>query len=522
MRSFSLFVSLFLGSAISLFSQEADDVFHFSPHHVVQVDLPTYTKIGPLAAPHVDESTGHLSYSVPLYTVTCGSNGLPIALSYGTGGFKPTDYPGDVGLGWSISVGASISRVMNGYPDESTFGFWNEDPIPANLSNEYLYDLVNGQFDTKPDLFRYSLPTGESGTFLFDKNGVCYFFPIQDIRVEKIIDQGILTFTITNKLGQTFYFEDYEVTHPEDNCSTCPPPFNFLSDYISNWLLTKVEYPDIQDFITIEYVPNGEIYFGTGQASQTASVIINDAPTCCPNTQNITFNFSTNGSGSLQEKKRIYQIKTSFRQQEITFIGSISSIEPPGGSDDGWMFNTPSYAYKAMVLKIDQQQFQKVIFNTSYFPGFNWLRLDNIELYGSGTDYHSIIFEYFDGSMPHPDTKGVDHWGYFNGQMANQGLIPEEERHHLDDIQGVSLPDSYFGDRRPSSDTTYTNIGLLTDIQEPNGNTTEIYYEPNRYGYLGNEEVSEPIYETKSGSLQCRGFQIPGRCIGFSRLYGRK
>jgi hypothetical protein len=62
--------------------------------------------------------TGLPSITVPLYTVTSGSNSLPLALSYHASGFQPDTHPGWVGMGWSLQAGGVINRTVRDVPDD--------------------------------------------------------------------------------------------------------------------------------------------------------------------------------------------------------------------------------------------------------------------------------------------------------------------------------------------------------------------------------------------------------------------
>lgn len=66
----------------------------------------------------VQLSSGEANIAFPLYDSKSSSIELPITLSYNSGGIQTDQLPTMVGLGWSLNVGGSISRVINGNPDE--------------------------------------------------------------------------------------------------------------------------------------------------------------------------------------------------------------------------------------------------------------------------------------------------------------------------------------------------------------------------------------------------------------------
>src|ERR1700733_7238015 len=62
----------------------------------------------------VSAYTGIPSVSVPLYTVSYRDISVPITLSYHASGIKVAEEASQVGLGWVINAGGSISRNING------------------------------------------------------------------------------------------------------------------------------------------------------------------------------------------------------------------------------------------------------------------------------------------------------------------------------------------------------------------------------------------------------------------------
>ena len=59
------------------------------------------------------------SIDIPLYTLDYKDLHLPIHLSYYASGIQLNQYPTCVGLGWNLSAGGCITRVVNGIPDET-------------------------------------------------------------------------------------------------------------------------------------------------------------------------------------------------------------------------------------------------------------------------------------------------------------------------------------------------------------------------------------------------------------------
>src|ERR1700748_3322604 len=63
-------------------------------------------------------STGVPPINVPIYTIKYRDISIPISLNYNSNLLKPDEHPGWVGLGWNLTTGGSITRVVNDTPDE--------------------------------------------------------------------------------------------------------------------------------------------------------------------------------------------------------------------------------------------------------------------------------------------------------------------------------------------------------------------------------------------------------------------
>ncbi len=60
----------------------------------------------------VDYHTGTVNVQAPLYTVQANGISIPITLSYNTSGIKVNDTPTSTGLGWRLSAGGKITRIV--------------------------------------------------------------------------------------------------------------------------------------------------------------------------------------------------------------------------------------------------------------------------------------------------------------------------------------------------------------------------------------------------------------------------
>jgi hypothetical protein len=216
--------------------------------------------------------SGVPNISVPIGEVKGRLLSCPISLNYHAGGLKVQEEASWVGLGWSLSAGSTITRMVRGLPDECThFGYNNFEAILDSISNvdlfrdpyagvsnwedyyidgnRYLNHVNNQHQDSEPDLFSYSVE-GYSGKFCIFRNEV-YLFPKHPIKIEvgnfnalcsmtapggyEIFEDefslGSITITLPN--GNKYYFNDKEITTTQSSGGT--------QRYISSWLLSRIE-----------------------------------------------------------------------------------------------------------------------------------------------------------------------------------------------------------------------------------------------------------------------------------------
>lgn len=204
----------------------------------------------------VNMHTGSLNYGMDLLTLPSRQLSLPIRLQYNSNNVKVNTVASQVGLGWSLSAGGSIGRVMHGIPDEYD-GDWlspyesEEVWIPAkgylNLDGPYadkdyylaldpeanaelrrnIIDYSNKTgpirgtnltevWDTEPDEFYFNM-MGISGKFVFDKDGEPAIIPHQNLEIETFYGENlfgeglkhIIGFEITDENGVKYTFGKY-------------------------------------------------------------------------------------------------------------------------------------------------------------------------------------------------------------------------------------------------------------------------------------------------------------------------
>ncbi len=209
----------------------------------------------------VNHYTGTAVAQIPLTTVVSKDIKVPITFSYQASGNKVQDIAPWTGLGWNLSAGGKVTRLVRGKPDEQ--GYCN----PAGCGNigettswtiPVFDERYENGFDGDPDMFYFQLP-GDSGTFVCNYDGKAYSVPYQNIDIEW---KDKTYWIITDERGYKYYFgETYlsrESTHSERISIITEPLPSSTPQYVKTNIFDKV-LPSgwdqsIGDSESIEYV----------------------------------------------------------------------------------------------------------------------------------------------------------------------------------------------------------------------------------------------------------------------------
>ncbi|MFQ8806294.1 MAG: hypothetical protein ACLR8Y_15925 [Alistipes indistinctus] len=110
--------------------------------------------------------------------------GNSIQLDYHASGIKVQDFATWVGLGWRLSVPASITRTAKRGYDEGGFMAGDGDLVRNGEWNEALFDQKIDVCDGEADLFYFEIP-GKSGTMVWSpKKKQFYTVPYQNLKID--------------------------------------------------------------------------------------------------------------------------------------------------------------------------------------------------------------------------------------------------------------------------------------------------------------------------------------------------
>ncbi|MBN1181206.1 MAG: hypothetical protein JXB49_02895 [Bacteroidales bacterium] len=453
----------------------------------------------------VSTYTGIPRIEIPLYEFKGKYIDLPVVMRYHAGGVRVEEIASNVGLGWALSAGGSVSRTVRGLPDDmATSGYLYCGPIEAYPSIEYppesatskRYRYFTGREDAEQDI--YHVNCGNlSFNFTISKEGIIQKDPQSKIKVEKITGSlisesygNIAEWRITDENGIKYYFNIKEYSKSTTNNSFFQPISPAF--VVTSWYLQKIEAPFGFETIEFEYEPYDYTYLQP--LSETYS--------------KGTFSYIT--SELFLKAQRLKKITTSESNIYLTYDNNGFRCDLNGDR----VLNTISikncFESEVKTFTLTYQYLTNSGF-VNYTPcasGTNQLdkRLILSQIKESGKN--PFKFTYKDG-LPPRDSKSQDHWGFYNGQQ-NSSLLPKtyfnnpcysSEAYH---IVGSA-------NRRP--DPELVKCGTLTRIEYPTGGSTIFEYEINE----STNALLECTYENMTYSLD--GLAISNSQITINKIH---
>ncbi|REC49722.1 hypothetical protein DRF67_04470 [Chryseobacterium pennipullorum] len=474
-------------------------------------------------------------YSIP----TNGGKSIDIFVSYDSSGFLPHKKSDNAGMGWSMLAGGRITRVLNRFPDEykgSPTSTSTNNPFDSGAdlhgfltgvrlnpyTNTQVYNLNSGAgglngldwrlgstqngYEGTPDLFNFNAP-GLSGKFVIGNDGnVLVESEDPNIKVDlsgmvsyggkgfcKPPDQTIV---IIDGQGNKYTFggdfSKYEISY-----SLVDPGFskdNWFNGfpYISSFSLSKIELTtgqivnfgyvqdtlgsdfcslttDWSDFENNPKVLNFEGYFQDG-----ARV---DEWTNCPGGLMSCVNGNSSTSSSretfaLVKRSLLESIMYGTQQVKINYKDTGYPIKHYDGQANADYIN--EYVIDNIQLFDNNRLIKNNIFAYDDLGGNNKRPfLKSITNQQSNKVYR---FEYYNtANLPKYVTKGIDHWGYWNGNDNNINLAPY-------DTYNTATGDYTLDNTYRDTNIQKYNVGLLSKITYPTKGYSVFEYEPAYYG----------------------------------------
>ncbi|MBN1951789.1 MAG: hypothetical protein JW801_11350 [Bacteroidales bacterium] len=515
MKRYIIFIFL-LSSAI-LFAQE-DGVFQ--EPIMPSPNAAQFVKYGDIP---VSYTSGVPNISIPMYSATQRGIQFDMSLSYHAGGFKVSETSSWVGLGWNLNAGGSVTRVINGLPDEAAFGYFDEfdywddyiedsirycDGTIGNTICEYMVEASQGQRDLQADEYYYNFGNYSGKIFLLKLEpgyDTAILFPMNDIKVyhnefpaQFGSSPGGDFWLFVTPDGKRYVFSETETTYMS---STYAP--------ITTWHLTYIEDPVSSERVKFGYDPMGYSYEGVQSSYPTKSPLTTTGYSCSGDAgtgRNAFMAFEEMEPPLISEKVLRY-ISLPGSGDSILFNIEDDRDDLKAGDSTNRLSNITFYRRSST----GYGAYRSVDFyNDAYFVGSSSspqyseynkrMRLDSIvDSYVGATETKAYRFEYNSLGMPSYFSPDVDHWGFYNG-AGNSGLIPAVPLAFAD---GVSDPSGNSADREANE--TYSKACLLEKITYPTGGYTEFGYEGNEVYYPSLLEFSSENFTLYSEDDVCSG-----------------
>lgn len=491
----------------------------------IKSELPTVIPPSPTVAAlmkfeevPVNNYTGIPDISIPLFSSSTLSKeiNLDLILKYHSG-VGANDRASDVGLGWSLFAGGTVSRTVRGLPDEilvldgssqSSVGkvgiyhtsiqnhnnyyylhsdnysqFVYNEPFEAN---QYIWDVVErAKFDTEHDLWQFNF-MGHSGRFYIKKNlqtNELEVLPLDDYRLKINYNHSIVnnnsfiptSFEIYDDKGIKYIFDSIEETVNKTaitnrNLENESSSVSAERIYRSAFHLSKVYDANNNLIIDITYTTNSDFKEETLNSSITVNDYIYGSPY---NLEYLKTKNCFNEFKPLKSTVNNYALVTVKKIQQINVIGN-SKIQfqyNQGRLDTNILNANKSLYLQKITLKSWNNQLVK---DYGFEYDYSFV-IDNRMILKKVTelDYQLNKNNQFDLFYVQNDTQGQsagkDYWGYFN-------LVPSCKS---EDVAFSNEPTATFSD-----------TDLLQKIKYPTGGSVIFDYEANTYSFVGDTELN--------------------------------
>jgi hypothetical protein len=236
---------------------------------------PTTSSLANYVNAGASPATGVPSVNIPIYQLETFDKNFPVSvgLSYHPYNAKPDVPASEVGLGWSLFKGGTISRKAIEEVDETLN--WTDTT------------------EAYADVFYYSIP-GHSGKFSIYKDAVSNALVLNNITGEKLKFEYtrdltttklvIVSFKITDDKGYQYFFNDYNIGLTKKGVQNVNYKTAFLlskiTDAGNNELATysydkKIKYVGTSSIIKYQYSKSKEIVTAKGKITFTYDIDTN-------------------------------------------------------------------------------------------------------------------------------------------------------------------------------------------------------------------------------------------------------
>ncbi|WP_421977256.1 RHS repeat domain-containing protein [Roseivirga seohaensis] len=487
---------IFIAAICASFYGYAQDVPQLIPPSPDQAAI---NKFGDIP---VNYSSGLVNIDIPIYNISTKSGlTIPISLNYHAGGVRVDEIASNVGLGWALSLGNSISASVRGAPDFSASGLayvGGSSTLPARstfqpngTSGDYAHEIIASQdyelakgsseniVDSQFDFFNLNF-AGRSSKFLIDQSRVAHTIPFEPLRIDVLHASFEDYFVVYDENGNRFTFNVVEKSKVSNGCSTKWNLSDFIFKNISQvWYLSEIKTVD-GEIVTFHYTAMPYWYSYKLSESETLDLAISPSGLCISDT-------NPTGCDSYME------IIEGQRLDSISFLSENGKVlfDYSNRQDEG------SPKVSSIQVKINDLIVKDYQMTYGYFgdqtttADDDRLKLESID---ETTSDQKWVMQYDESqTMPPRFSTAQDFWGFYNGQSSNSSHIPSYTNSNL----GVS----YAGADR-SVNFSYAKTYSLRKIYYPTGGYSEFEYEVHQY--YGEDFLTEELGNHNIGGLRIK------------------
>ena len=433
--------------------------------------------------------TGVPQINIPLFEVKSKNLTIPISLNYNASGIKVQEIASWTGLGWTFNAGGMVTRIVRGLPDEDPNGFSGSNKVGDKVYNEitsdYISNLVNGTWDTEPDVFYFQIP-GKTGRFILDNSGNPVLYPFQNIKINRLTDDNnIYYWQIIDKDGTVYTFGRDDSSRESTKSKIAYQADSKYKTYISTWYLASMSSPLTKENITLNYNSGSDIDYRNYIKTKKNML------TCFDGWGNYC---ETTPEETVTDADNIVKIIAPKYLSQITSSTSTITLNSISSRDD--LING-KYLNSITIKNQSGGEVKKFTFQYSYFTGSNYansftakrLKLDKLVESSNGISLPPYEFYYnTTQNLPPRNSFEMDNWGYYNKINTTDGIpaVSADYTYIYFDKDGwhtKTYPLSLSGcSKEPNLD--YAKANILEKLILPTGGSKQLFYGLN-YFYDG-------------------------------------
>lgn len=451
----------------------------------------------------VNRNTGTLSVNIPIYTYKDNDFELPLSATYCTQGFIPGQQSGILGLGWFLNCGGTVSRDIQGLPDDhasenGTNGFlmgnstYNEEQAMnitgGSLESESLRYYTIGGRETTSDIYHFIF-NGHSGTFHFDGNRQLHIYntggnhgtyTITPIMPE---NDELCGFTIKTGDGYEFTFGSTEIEERISSTErsiggslTGSSIFTFskqglTENPIVTWNLTKIKAPNGRTVtFSYEQVPSN---IGTciSPASDNNPFLVTTFSPCL---------LAKDQTGT-QHMRNVGVVQTTYLSgitvdngTEIELSMSLKNCSDRPSAPSVVNGIEQDHCITQNLKKLDAVAVTnsegRIVHSTQFTYRVKDNRLMLVKVHTDGIGDYTMSY-HEEETFPAISTPDVDFWGFYNGRGNEYYIVSATE--------ADADYNDYISSDAKNPDWHYSRLGCLKRITYPTKGFSTFEYSPN-------------------------------------------